>query len=122
MADSILVGHNPKGYHPLNSKFPERAERRSGSRSQQLVHRHRKNGDKMSKVILLSHFVKKINHFLKNDMQDNWLDYCPKFGRISQTLSSSGTWRCSTQLFNRVIHRFRGYPESMYQLNLLTKR
>jgi hypothetical protein len=117
-----LVGPNPKGYHPLNSKSPERAERRSGWRRQQLVHRHRKNGDKMSKVILLSHFVKNINHFLKNDMQDNLLGRCPKFRQISQTPSSSVVWRCSPQLFNRVIHRFRGYPESMCHLNLLTKR
>src|SRR5215472_6752297 len=122
MADSILVGPNPKGYHPLNSKFPERAGRRSGSRRQQLVHRPRKNGDKMSKVILLSHFVKKINHFLENDMQDNWLGYCPKFRQVSQTPSSSVAWRCSLQLYNSVNHRFRGYPESLCQRNLLTKR
>ena len=81
-----------------------------------------KNGGSMSEIIFLSHFVKNINHHLKKGMQNNLLDDCPKFGQMSQTPSSPVVWRRSLHLFNSVIHRFRGYPESTCQLNLLTKR
>src|SRR5215469_5643873 len=50
------------------------------------------------------------------------IDYCPNF---NQTPYSRGLPQIRVfllRLFNRVIHRFRGYPESVLPLNWLTKR
>jgi hypothetical protein len=78
---------------------------------QRFVHRRRESGVDLNKMILPSHFVKNINQSAENIMQNNQLLYCLKFRQMSQKPSPPTILACRAAVLNRVIHRFRGYPE-----------
>jgi hypothetical protein len=68
----------------------------------------------------LLQFVIKINHFRTKVRKFKGLERCLNFNQMSQMPGILTIRVRSTQLFNRVIHRFRGYPESTCAINHLT--
>src|SRR5215472_16031900 len=84
---------------------------------------HREDGGKsrMANVKFLLHSVQFVTRFFRLPLSPSGLDYCPKFGQASKILSALVFRACWRQLFNNVIHRIRGYLESICELNLLTR-
>ena len=75
----------------------------------------------MSEPGWLLQFVMDVNHFRTKAHIFKGMKGCPNFSQMSQTPGMLTIRVCLPQVFNRVIHSFRGYPESMCQLNWLTK-
>jgi hypothetical protein len=60
---------------------------------------------------LLLRFDILVNHLLQKSRFFNAIECCLNFNQTSQMPSQTVIRVCSPQVFNRVIHRFRGYPE-----------
>ena len=88
--------------------LPTAQQERMGQR---FVHRRRESGADLNKMILLSHFVKNANQPAENVLPNNELGCCLKFRQMSQKPSPPTIPACRAAVLNRVIHRFRGYPE-----------
>ena len=81
------------------------------------VHRRRCGDGAVRETARLSHSVIDINHFKAKSKHFNKLISCLKFNQMPQMPGIPAIRVCSPQVFNRVIHRFRGYPESVCTLN-----
>jgi hypothetical protein len=84
------------------------------------VHRPQFCDAAMSESRGLLHFVTVVNHFRSKRKLYKALGVCLNFNQMSQMQGNSTIRVCSSQVVNRVIHRFRGYPESACRLNQLT--
>jgi hypothetical protein len=73
-----------------------------------------------SSDLKLLHSVKEINQCSIFPKDFNGLRYCTKFSQMSQTQSRAAIGPGLPQILNRVIHSFRGHPESAWRLNQLT--
>jgi hypothetical protein len=71
-------------------------------------------------MIVCSDRFEKINHQPKKSRWINQLNNCLKFNQNAGTPPSAVIPVPALQLFNKVIHRFRGYMELRWQLNQLT--
>jgi hypothetical protein len=74
----------------------------------------------LGNTLQLLHSVKEINQFGAIIKDFNDLIYCIKFNQTSQNQSETAIWLGLPRLLNRVIHKFRGHPDSVWQLNQLT--
>jgi hypothetical protein len=66
--------------------------------------------------------LKKINHQPEKSCYIKELNNCLKFNQNAGMPASAMTPVPALQLFNKVIHRFRGYMKLRWQLNQLTVR
>jgi hypothetical protein len=66
-------------------------------------------------------WLKFINQFVPIPNNINGLYFCLNFRQMLQTLMGTGTRVRSSQVFNKVIHSFRGYSKFICKLNQLTK-
>jgi hypothetical protein len=86
------------------------------------VHRRPCCDAAMNETRGLLHIVMNVNHFRPKCRFFNVIGVCLNFNQMSQMQGMPTIRVCSPQVFNRVIHRFRGYPESACCLNQLTRR
>jgi hypothetical protein len=81
------------------------------------VHRRRDCDAAMGETPGLLHFVIDVNHFRSKAKVINGIRVCLNFHQMSQIQGIPTMPVCSPQVFNTVIHRFRGHPESVCDLN-----
>src|SRR5580704_8874660 len=81
------------------------------------VHRRWCGDGAVRETARLLHSVIDINHFRAKSKHFNELISCPKFNQMPQMPGIPAIRVCSAQVFHTVIHRFRGYPESVCTLN-----
>jgi hypothetical protein len=73
-----------------------------------------------AKTALPLPYPKSINQSRRKQLEINYLQYCLKFDQNAQTPPMTDIRSGSAQIFNTLIHRFRGYAELRWQLNYLT--